>query len=167
MTQAVTTTAFTFILLLPSTLTAELKVEPDKDNVVSSRLEGRWRVNEAISTRLGRNRGEALEFHTDDKVVAKIPGKYEEFLADRTIYMAGTLKSRENEYPFILIELKGNPHVVFFRERDGDPLGDAESFNVMFAVAEKTSNDLLFVGGDFNNQPFTAYERVETPESDG
>ena len=30
----------------------------------------------------------------------------------------------------------------------------------MLAVAEKTSNDLLFVGGDFNNQPFYALERA-------
>ncbi|MEM9005896.1 MAG: hypothetical protein AAGE59_20530 [Cyanobacteria bacterium P01_F01_bin.86] len=31
---------------------------------------------------------------------------------------------------------------------------------VMMAAAEDASNDLLFVGGDFNNQPFTAYDRV-------
>ena len=130
----------------------------------SSRLEGHWRVNGAISTRLGGNQGDALEFRTEYKIVTKIPGKYEQFLAGRTIYMAGTMKFREMEYPFILIEHKGNPHIVFFRERDGDPMGDAESMNVMLAVAEKTSKDLLFIGGDFNNQPFTAYERVEKTE---
>ena len=167
MNQVVVTAAFTFLLLFPFTLMAELKVESDKENVVSSRLEGRWQFNEAISTRLStrlsRNRDRAVEFHADDKVVAKIPGKYEKFLADKTIYMAGIMKSGKNEYPFILIEHKGNPHIVFFRERNGDPLGDAESFNVMLAVAEKTSNDLLFVGGDFNNQPFYALERAEMP----
>ena len=45
-------------------------------------------------------------------------------------------------------------------------LGDAESFNVMFAVARQRQNDLLFIGGDFNNQPFAAYARmkIETKE---
>ena len=149
---------------------AEFKVESDKENVVSSRLEGRWQFNEAISsrlrTRLPLNRDRAMEFHADDKIVAKIPDKYGKFLKRKTIYMAGIMKSGKNDYPFILIEHNGNPHIVFFRERDGDPLGDAESFNVMLAVAENTSNDLLFIGGDFNNQPFYALERAETPEGD-
>ena len=171
MNQTVITAAFMFLLLFPSTLMAELNFKPNKENVVSSRLEGRWQVNKAISNRLSvrladRNQDKTIEFHADEKVVAKIPGKYEKFLADKTIYMAGTMKSGKNEYPFILIEHKGNPHIVIFRERDGKPLGDAESFNVMLAVAEKTSNDLLFVGGDFNNQPFYALERAEMPEGD-
>ncbi len=171
MNQAVITGAFMFLLLFPSTVMAELKFKPNKENVVSSRLEGRWQVNKAMSNRLSArladsNQGKTIEFHADEKVVAKIPGKYEKFLADKTIYMAGTMKSGKNEYPFILIEHTGNPHIVIFRERDGKPLGDAESFNVMLAVAEKTSNDLLFVGGDFNNQPFYALERAEMPEGD-
>jgi hypothetical protein len=72
------------------------------------------------------------------------------------------MKRNKTVHAFILIEMKGNPHVVYFRERDGDPLGDAESFNVMLAVAKDKPSDLLFIGGDFNNQPFTAYERSET-----
>ena len=28
--------------------------------------------------------------------------------------MAGIMKSGKDEYPFILIELKGNPHIVIF-----------------------------------------------------
>ena len=63
-----------------------------------------------------------MGFYADDKVVTKIPEKYEKFLADKTIYMAGIMKSGKDEYPFILIEHKGNPHIVYFRERDGDPL---------------------------------------------
>jgi hypothetical protein len=170
MNQVLITAAFMFLFHFPSTLMAEFKVESDKENVVSSRLEGRWQFNEAISsrlrTRLPLNRDRAMEFHADDKIVAKIPDKYGKFLKRKTIYMAGIMKSGKNDYPFILTEHKGNPHIVIFRERDGDPLGDAESFNVMLAVAENTSNDLLFIGGDFNNQPFYALERAETPEGD-
>ena len=140
---------------------AELKVEADKDNVVSSRLEGRWAVNAVISTRLGRNQGGLIEFKTDKNIVKRIPKKYEEFLANKTIYMAGTFTRFGKSFPFILLEIKGNPHIVCFRDRDGEPFGDAESFNVMLAVAKDSKNDLLFVGGDFNNQPFTAYERSD------
>ena len=150
---------FLILFLLPAVVQAGLKVEPDKDNVVSSRLEGRWDVHSTISTQLGRNRGEAIEFSSDSSIAGKIPHKYNQFLEAKTIYMAGIFTMRGTEYPFLLIEHKGNPHIVYFRERDGDPLGDAESFNVMLAVAKETQNDLLFIGGDFNNQPFTAYNR--------
>ena len=69
---------------------------------------------------------------------------------------------RDKEHVFVLIEHRGNPHLVWFREAGGDPLGDAESFNVMLAPAKDTANDLLFIGGDFNNQPFSAYKRVKS-----
>jgi len=68
---------------------------------------------------------------------------------------------KTREHVFILIEHRGNPHVVWFRERGGDPLRDTESFNVMLAVGRERQNDLLFIGGDFNNQPFSAYTRVK------
>lgn len=154
------------------TLNAEIKVEPDKENVVASKLEGDWRLEPALTKHLaksteGSEGGEAISFKSDSSVAAKIPpAKYEKFLANKRVYMAGIVtfkkggKPRENV--FILIEHKGNPHVVWFRERGGDPLGNAESFNVMLAVAVESENDLLFIGGDFNNQPFSAYQRVKT-----
>ena len=93
MNQVLITAAFMFLFHFPSTLMAEFKVESDKENVVSSRLEGRWQFNEAISTRLStrlsRNRDRAVEFHADDKVVAKIPRKYKKFLADKNAVSIG------------------------------------------------------------------------------
>lgn len=154
------TTVAMLLVAAAITASAELEVKLEKDNVVSSRLEGRWQVNAALSTRLGRNRGGALKFTSDSRVVEALPEKYNTFLANKTIYMAGTMRRKGTAHTFLLIEVKGNPHIVYFRERDGDPRGDAESFNVMLAVAKDRANDLLFVGGDFNNQPFTAYERA-------
>lgn len=140
---------------------AALGVKADKDNVVGSRLEGRWRCEDALTKRLtARNKPRGnIAFKSDPKVAHEIPEKYETFLAKKQIYMSGIMTSRGKSHPFVLIEHKGNPHVVYFRERDGDPMGDAESFNVMLAVARNKQNDLLFIGGDFNNQPFSAYER--------
>ena len=87
MSQVLITAAFMFLFHFPSTLMAELKVESDKENVVSSRLEGRWEANKAISNRLStrladHNQSKTVEFHADDKIVAKIPGKYGTFRID-------------------------------------------------------------------------------------
>ncbi len=144
-------------------ISAEIEVTFDNENVVSSRLEGAWQVHTDITKRLGGDAGGAIEFKRDHSIVNQIPEKYAKFLADRPLYMAGIMKLKKNDYPFILVEVKGNPHIVYFRERAGEPLGDAESFNVMLAVAKEKPNDLLFVGGDFNNQPFSAYERFPRP----
>ena len=40
-------------------------------------------------------------------------------------------------------------------------MGDAESFNLILAPAKDKANDLLFIGGDFNNEPFVAYQRIQ------
>ena len=148
-----------------------LEVKPDKENVVASRLCGKWGVEPKLSQRLTAGAPDRespagdIEFASDSAVAGKLPGKYLEFLKDKRIYMAGTMKLAGKEQPFILIEHSGNPHVVWFRERDGDPMGDAESFNLVVAVAKNPIDDLLFIGGDFNNQPFRALERAERREA--
>lgn len=135
-------------------------VKADKDNVVASKLEGTWEPDVEVTARLGATSKGPLSFRSDVNVTATIPAKYDAFLKGKQIYMAGVMTLKQKDIPFLLIEHKGNPHVVYFRERDGDPLGDAESFNVSAVVAKDTKDDLLFVGGDFNNQPFSAYRRV-------
>jgi hypothetical protein len=164
---AVTVTALLVACLAMTS--APFQVKADKENVVSSRLEGKWRPQAALTKRLtGKSKspqGEApsgsLSFKSVPSVAQKIPTKYKKFLQNKQIYMAGMMSRRGKANPFILIEHRGNPHIVYFRERGGDPMGDAESFNVILAVAKDKANDLLFIGGDFNNQPFSAYERVE------
>jgi hypothetical protein len=64
------------------------------------------------------------------------------------------------DYPFILLNLSGNMTVLWFRERGGDPMGDGESFFVQLAPASEPEQDILLIGGDFNNQPFSALSRV-------
>jgi hypothetical protein len=152
------TTLLTVLATSPAH-SAPFKVRADKENVVASKIAGHWELDELLTKRLGGSGIRKVSFHEDATVVEKIPAKYEEFLGERAIYMAGKMVIDE-EVPFILIEYKGNPTVVFFRERDGDPLGDAESFNVMLAPGKNTQDDLLFIGGDFNNQPFSALRRA-------
>jgi len=146
---------------------ARFKTKNEKQNVVAGRLEGRWHPQIPLTKRLLGERYQPepttsssyISFSREPSVVQKIPAKYEKFLKDKTIYMAGIMTRWGKDYPFILIELFGNPHIVYFREREGDPMGDAESFIVMLASATDKPNDLLFIGGDFSNEPFRAYER--------
>jgi len=163
--------AFLVLFVAASAGAGALEVRPDKENVVASRLCGKWVPEAKLSARLtgggaaGESPSGAIEFASDPAVPAKLPSKYLPHLKVTRIYLAGTMKLRGQDHPFILIEHCGNPHVVWFRERDGDPMGDSESFNVMLAVAKNPIDDLLFVGGDFNNQPFSAYERKERTEA--
>ena len=59
------------------------------------------------------------------------------------------------------MELPGHWCFQYFREANGDPRGDAESFNLILAPGKETQNDLLFIGGDFDNQPFAEYGCVK------
>ncbi|MEM7234718.1 MAG: hypothetical protein AAF517_21240, partial [Planctomycetota bacterium] len=97
----------------------------------------------------------------DSTVLERIPKKFMKFLDKKTIYLAGIMTMGSTECPFLCFENRGNPHVLFFLERGGDPLGNSESFNVMLARARDRQKDLLFIGGDFNNQPFRAFERAK------
>ncbi|MHC4474748.1 MAG: HEAT repeat domain-containing protein [Planctomycetota bacterium] len=162
------------LLVCVAMKSAQVVVVNDEENVVASRLEGVWQPHARLTRRLlgheyrpGRDpsRG-TLSFVNDPSVGESIPAKYDDFLRNRTIYMAGIMKRRGQDHPFILIELHGNPHIVYFTERDGDPMGDAESFNVMLAPGKDPADDLFFVGGDFNNQPFSAYERIKEKRAD-
>jgi hypothetical protein len=81
-------------------------------------------------------------------VLAKIPAAIAGKLKSLPILLAGTLRMGDSEHVFLLTVRSGNPTVVWFRERGGDPCGDAESWNVMLVRAEAKPADLLFVGGD-------------------
>lgn len=141
------------------------KITPDKENVVSSRLIGSWVPDPELHERLkggapGKN-AQPIEVRSAPEIAEKIPEHYGEFLNGRTLYMAGYIKWGEQESPFVLTDHHGNPHLLMFRERDGDPFGDGESCNVMLAWAKDPKNDLLFMGADFNNEPFRPYRRAD------
>ncbi len=148
--------------------TAGLVATPDKENVVASRLEGGWVLDPALTKRLGLGspgepglRG-SVAFQVANEEAGVVPEKYAQFFKGRPVFLAGWMRRGGEAAPhrFLLTTVHGNPHVVYFRERDGDPMGDAESFNVMLARGDKPAQDLLFIGGDFNNQPFRAYRRT-------
>jgi hypothetical protein len=81
--------------------------------------------------------------------------------------MAGRCTLEGTSYPFILVGLNGNMQVVIFMARGEEPMANPESFIVQLAIANEPSNDLLLVGGDFNNEPFSAFRRAGSPATGG
>lgn len=144
---------------------AGLEVKPDRRNVVANALIGEWRLDQALQDRLGgpAEAGDRIAFREDAAVLAKVPRQLAEKLRSMRLFLAGTMTRKGKEHAFLLTELNGNPTVVWFRERNGDPLGDAESNNVMLARGAVPQADLLFVGGDSDNQPFACYARAQGP----
>jgi hypothetical protein len=168
--KTITTTTILCLAFSVSLLKADdLELTKDKENVVSSRLSGSWIIDDALNLRLtgkaavkdGENPLRKVTFVGDDAVFDQLPDKYKEFLIKEktSVFMAGWMTFGKQKCPFFLAELKGNPHILFFLKEGEEVFGNGESFNVMMAVAKDTTNDLLFIGGDFNNQPFSAYHR--------
>lgn len=135
------------------------------DNLVARRLEGTWTQREDLTLKLqGTDLAERDVSFTVTVDPQAVPDRILKKLGSKlklTVYLMGRIKLKDQEHPFILAGLHGNPHVIWFRERNGDPLGDAESFNLMIAPGKTPKEDLLFVGGDFNNQPFSAFGRAK------
>src|SRR5437867_2081806 len=148
----------------PAVATAAVEVKPDKENVVASRLAGAWEPDPVLTARLGGRGLGPVAVRVDAKAVAELPEKFAALFRERPAYLAGVMTLRRQEFPFVLTENRGNPHLIFFRPRGDEPLGDAESLNVMLAPAADPAGDLLFIGGDFNNQPFSAYRRAGAGE---
>ena len=150
-------------------LAFELRVEPEENNVTADRLAGTWESDPELCKRLGVRSSETqIEFVVDDSFLSSVPEKFNEFLADKQIFEAGRMTWREDgtpkTYPYMLIEHAGNPHLLMLRARDGEPLGDAESCNLIVVPAKEHSKDVLFLGGDFDNQPFRPFKRVVADE---
>jgi hypothetical protein len=150
------------LLLLAATAVGSLKLVQTKENVVSSRMEGSWVADEALWGRM-QPYGKAqmtVTFRRDDSVAAKVPQKFLDKLGDTEAYSAGVATMDGKDWPYVLITHDGNPTLLAFRERNGDPMGDAESSLMMLAPAKDPANDILFMGGDFNNEPFRPLKRA-------
>lgn len=132
-------------------------------NVTASRLIGTWKTNVELSKRLIGNDGiksDAIQFIQDSSVLKVIPSKHLEYIKGKTIFLSGYFTMRGIRYPFLLTEDNGNTRLLFFRDRNGIKNDDGESFILFVAVSGNKKNDLLSIGGDFNNQPFKCWDRI-------
>jgi hypothetical protein len=153
-------TVATLCCALTAVAGLEIKTEKEDENVIGSRLIGKWKTHASLSERL---RGETNEWPTvvfveDKTVAAKVPALYSEALKQKPVYLAGMMTINGDVHPFILTEYNGNPCVVCFYKH-GDP-ESCELLKLVIAPAKDKAKDLLFIGGD-RNEPFCAFERDE------
>lgn len=136
----------------------KLRYTHNRENIVASAIDGTWKL-------ISSEDNYQLNFTEDTTVIDKISIEYYEVLKDFVIYNAGYMRSTRNSktttYPFILTAINGNPHLVYFRKTDSNPIGDSESFNLVIAKGASKNQDRLFTGGDFNNQAFKEFKRIE------
>jgi hypothetical protein len=142
-----------------------LRIEPDENNICSERLAGAWVPDSELCERLGvKTRAKRIEFVVDDSFLDAIPAKFDKYLKDKQLFEAGHAtwhyESGPKSFPYLLTTHSGNPILFTFRERDGEPLGDAEAGFLMVIPAKTHDQDLLFVGGDHDNEAFRPFRRV-------
>ena len=151
----ITITAY-FLLFLTLNIYSQhndvLQYTFNEENVIAGALDGSWKSTETENV---------ISFQKDTEVLKIIPTKFNEFLETKIIYHAGYLMFNDDKkLAFVLIENAGNPHILYFREKGNDPLGDAESFNLFIATKETKNEDKLYIGGDSNNQAFEEFIRI-------
>ncbi len=139
---------------------AGVGIMTEKENVVGSRLIGKWKTHASLSERLQSKTNEVptVVFVEDETVAAKVPDRYAEALKQKPVYLAGMMTINGKVHPFILTEYNGNPCVFYFNIH-GDP-SSGSSFKLVIAPAKDKAKDLLFIGGH-SDGPFCAFERDE------
>ena len=159
-----------------------VRMTPNVENVVASELFGEWIADNELSKRLGGSSDHAgqgpIVFRKNDqaeqrminylaKIVAKIredkskPETLDFLKAFQDVYLAGEVEFQNKKQDFALLSIFGTPRLLIYDRKD-----DLESENVMLARDETGDNDLLFLGGDYNNQSFGAFKRVPEKASD-
>jgi len=150
-----------------------LTLEKVEHNITAQRLVGTWVMDRPATERLTGeklkpNEGWVIEFAFDSSMLSKVPAKHVKKFKDMQLkfYLAGHLTLTRGDkpktpltVPFMLTSLFGNPHIVMWFERGGDPYGNTESFMLLLVKAKDTANDLLYLGGDTSNDDFRAFTR--------
>jgi hypothetical protein len=154
----------------------EVRIVKQKENVVASELLGKWIFDESISNRLGGKSGHfgtgPLAFRQSAESAKRIVDRLQHLIDNhpepeqredvdfyaslKTVYLAGELEVRDRKWDFALIAVFGCPRLVFYDSEDDD----FESTNLMLARDHKGNGDLLFIGGDWNNQSFGGFQRA-------
>merc|ERR1719348_1991949 len=134
-------------ILLPVTVSAQCVLTQDPENVVGTQLAGDWAINLDLTTQLW----------PEEDCGSWMDSMGQLFLAGEMTFNVGDGEDNKMTFPYVLTSNSGNPHLIYWT----DEMTDVESFNLMIARAEDRTKDMLFIGGDFNNQAFTAWKRME------
>jgi hypothetical protein len=142
-------------------------------NLVASRLFGTWQMQNELTSTLtdhipAGNNEIIWEFSEDESVAPLFGGLGDKagcyFTQGQVNFRAkmeeGTLK--EGSSPFILVSQNGNSVLIVDESGQYSNTGSIEfhPLNVTIGRAADPSNDILFIGGDNNNQGLAAYKRI-------
>ncbi|MFT7487201.1 MAG: hypothetical protein ACI9F9_003060 [Candidatus Paceibacteria bacterium] len=147
-------------------LSLQVHVEPDQNNISAGRLEGIWRSDPAVSTRLGLDSKElTIEFQTEDRFMKSLSKQVSVQLNEQRIYETGLMVTRQagklvSSSPYFLVSRSGDPYLLQLHAEDGVPLGGIDSTHVFVAPGRERHQDLLLLGGDINDEALRPYRRV-------
>ncbi|MEK7486897.1 MAG: VIT domain-containing protein [Planctomycetota bacterium] len=126
----------------------------DSKNLLSQRLKGHWKMEPVLTARLnGDQTIKEISFTSDFTAQKAIPEEYANQLSNKSIYFIGRMTFNQTEYPFLLIEEKGIPQIIYFEQTE-----KAQTFNVSIGNALDQKNDLLFLSKD--SSPAVVFERI-------
>ena len=141
------------------------------DNIVGSSLIGTWVEDTELSGRLANPKEEAVPIHeivfvpniqvTTFFNVLRTLGKCAYLAGDMTVTVTKNGKKNTFITPFVLSENSGNP-TLFIDEKwnnNNNQVADLHNIFVMLAKSTDTSKDILFVGGDSNDEDMRALIR--------
>ncbi len=151
-------------LPIPQSCLASVVLQTGSGNLVSRHLAGEWRLADSLSRLLTGSGGGApsqVSIQEDPSVLTALSPKIEEALAGNPVFIAGTLRFEASRFGFLLTEKAGSPVLICFRQ--GQQRANARPTLVLLALvpAKDSANDLLFLGGETDVEPFFAYERAE------
>jgi len=152
-----------------------LSIASPNDNVIARRLAGNWTFNKEMTEYMAKNgkpgRAEDVDktpledifltFADDPEVLKDVPEDHCRFLKanDLGVFLAGSYQIAHIEYGitkhvFVLISSQGVPGIIYWRGNE------AVTNYIMMAPAAESSNDLLFMGEDSAEKPFSALHRI-------
>lgn len=134
-------------------------------NAASQHLAGEWRLVPDLSERLTGHRSgapERISISSDSSVLVSLPPPVKALLKTTPAYLAGTLTFSSARFSYVLTVQEGSLRLLCFQ-----PGLPSVVTSILFDVipATEPQNDLLFLGGEKDGQPYFAYERVALPKT--
>jgi len=132
------------------------------NDLFMARFAGKWKIDTSLTERIGgRASQSSFEIRKDSSILEKLPKDQLVKVKEGGVFGAGLLIRGEKSSPFVLSQAGGVLMLVYFRDRDGEPLADSESMFFAQVIGSKRDKDMLFLGGDSEAEAFRAYVRQE------
>merc|ERR1719348_1127905 len=156
-------------IFLPVKVSTQCVLTKDPENVVATQLAGDWDINLDLTSQLwpeylGIITITGISFTDDPSIVDMLPEEDCRYLmdTDRVLFLAGEITFKNTTFngedddkkPYVLTSWRGNPRFWYWHST----YQFIGSLNLMIAKASERANDLLFIGGDHNSQPFSAWK---------